>query len=89
MNVFKIADEGYDTWVVASTEQEAIQFYKEEVVGDEDLELVVSELTSEELDKEKVAVDTDEDDNPSQWKTFREILTENEDAEDKSPWVIA
>ena len=65
MNVFKIADEGYDTWVVASTEQEAIQFYKEEV-----------------------AVDTDEDDNPSQWKTFREILTENEDAEDKSPWVI-
>jgi hypothetical protein len=96
MKVFKLDDE-YPTWIVANSAQEALDYYKNQIVGDEDLPINVEdvkELSDEEVAKETCMVESDnfidEDDNPLfVEKTFESILKENEGSEDTTPWIIA
>lgn len=96
MGVFKLDDE-YPTWIVANSAQEALDYYKNEIIGDDELPIKVEdvkELTSEEIAAETCLVESDdqvdEDGDPILVEqSFADILKENEGSEDPTPWIIA
>jgi len=95
MRVFKINDDDYPSWIVANNAQEALDYYKNNIVGDEDLPLTVEkdvlELSDEDCTKEMVIDNLNDDVNDEEFieKSFAEILKENEGSEDPNPWMIA